>query len=96
MTQTLITQHSTIVIHAEDYVSMILTIADMNAPLNTLEVDDIISLAYEESKVIGADEDVMFTEIDFNRLEAKLFNDKKIVISRPNPEILWTLSVEAL
>ena len=76
------TQHHTrVTIEAEEWCFLALELGRLSPQLTVDEVDEVISLAYQESKVIGSGEYTAFTEYKDGQYVAQLFNDSWIVIT---------------
>ena len=74
---------TTTTIQADEYVYIALQLLDMNITLDNDSADELCYMAYQESKVIGADELCRFTDYYYwgeNMLVGKLSIDTYIVL----------------
>ena len=80
---TIKTNYTTLTIQSDEYAHIAQQLINMNATLSSNEGDELVNMAYQESKVIGADEFTMFSEYEYNdkrMLVAKLFINNYIVL----------------
>ena len=71
-----------VTIQAEEYVDLMFTLDKLNITFSSRVLDDIIALAYRERQVIGADDSVLFEEMEDGSVEAGFFIGSKLVITK--------------